>query len=208
MHTATFADHSLKEPWPTAPNAVPWPHARAQNPHQQRAPLLSNDLKDDLVALLPRLQRFARALTRSAQEADDLVQEACLRALDRAAQWDSTQPLDRWVFAIIRNTWISERRKAKVRLGQGHVPAEESGELVSRDTGEGHHAAAELNATLSALPEEFRTVLLIVSVEGYSYQEASTLLDVPLGTVMSRMHRARKALAGALAEPKGGNDEV
>ena len=171
-------------------------------PAVEEAPV-STDLKRDLIALLPRLRRFARALTRSVPEADDLVQEACLRALDRADQWDRTQPLDRWMFRITRNLWISEIRKRGVRLGQGHVPADETPELVTVDTGEAQMAATELQRRIAALPEELGAVLLTVSVEGYSYAEAAELFDIPVGTVMSRIHRARKTLARDLGASSG-----
>ncbi len=168
-----------------------------------REPIVSTDLKRDLIALLPRLRRFARTLTRSVAEADDLVQEACLRALSRADQWDPAQPLDRWMFRIARNLWVSEIRKRGVRVGQGQVPAEEAVELVSAETGEARFAARELHARIAALPEELAAVLLTVSVEGYSYAEAAELFDIPVGTVMSRIHRARKALAQDLAAQGG-----
>lgn len=164
---------------------------------------LAQDLKKDLIAMLPRLRRFARTMTRSVTEADDLVQEACLRALSRSDQWDPSQPLDRWVFRITRNLWISELRKRQVRLGQGHVPADETNELVSRDTGEESVVASQLKGKIAALPQDLSSVLLLVSVEGYSYAETAELLSVPIGTVMSRVHRARKLLAQELAQTEG-----
>lgn len=157
-------------------------------------------MKSELIAILPRLRRFARSMTRSVAEADDLVQDACLRALDKADQWDPAQPLDRWVFRIARNLWISEIRKQKVRMGQGQVPAEEASELISRETGEAAVAHGQLRAKIDALPRDLSMVLLAVSVEGYSYAEAAQLFDIPLGTVMSRVHRARKTLADGLSQ--------
>ncbi len=176
----------------------------ARSPHLKLAssrpePPMANDIRADLIALLPRLRRFARTLTRSVPEADDLVQDACLRAIDRAAQWDRSQPLDRWVFRITRNLWISEIRKRNVRTGTGQVPADESPELISMDTGEAGVAAQQLQQQIMALPGELSSVLLAVSVEGYSYAEAAELFDIPVGTVMSRIHRARKALATQIA---------
>lgn len=164
---------------------------------------VASEMKSELIAMLPRLRRFARSLTRSVTEADDLVQEACLRALSRSDQWDPAQPLDRWVFRITRNLWISEIRKRGVRMGQGQVPAEEASELVSPETGEHRVAATQLQAQIMALPEDLSAVLLAVSVEGYSYAEAADLFDMPIGTVMSRVHRARKTLAAALSESGG-----
>lgn len=171
-----------------------------------REVVLSIDLKRDLIALLPRLRRFARSLTRSVPEADDLVQEACLRALSRSDQWDPTQPLDRWMFRITRNLWISEIRKRSVRLGQGNVPADEAHELQTNETGEASVAANELRNQIAALPEELSAILLTVSVEGYSYAEAAELFDIPVGTVMSRVHRARKVLAKQIAQPQGASE--
>lgn len=162
---------------------------------------LARDYKKEIIALLPRLRRFALSLTRSAVEADELVQETCLQALGKIQNYDPTQPLDRWLFRVMRNLWISELRKRKVRLGEGLVPADESDELIAPETGEAGVAAGDLRGHIAALPAELSSVLLMVSVEGYSYAEAGELLDVPVGTVMSRMHRARKTLAARIVQP-------
>ena len=160
-------------------------------------------LKQDLIALLPRLRRFAFTIARSAADADDLVQEACIRALTRQDQWNPAQPLDRWVFRILRNVWIDEVRKRQVRTGQGQIPAEDASELISVDTGEARFAERELHKKITEMPDELGLVVLVVSVEGYSYKEAAELLDIPVGTVMSRLHRARKQLAQDMVEPLG-----
>ena len=160
-------------------------------------------LKQDLIALLPRLRRFAFTIARSAADADDLVQEACIRALTRQDQWNPAQPLDRWVFRILRNVWIDEVRKRQVRTGQGQIPAEDASELISVETGEARFAERELHRKITEMPDELGLVVLVVSVEGYSYKEAAELLDVPVGTVMSRLHRARKQLAQDMVEPLG-----
>ncbi|MEC8629070.1 MAG: RNA polymerase sigma factor [Pseudomonadota bacterium] len=160
-------------------------------------------LKQDLIALLPRLRRFAFTIARSAADADDLVQEACIRALTRQDQWNPAQPLDRWVFRILRNVWIDEVRKRQVRTGQGQIPAEDASELVSVETGEARFAERELHKKITEMPDELGLVVLVVSVEGYSYKEAAELLDIPVGTVMSRLHRARKQLAQDMLEPLG-----
>ncbi|MEM7289669.1 MAG: RNA polymerase sigma factor [Pseudomonadota bacterium] len=164
---------------------------------------LSTDLKRQLIAALPQLRRFARTLTRSVSDADDLVQEACLTALSKSHMWDPTKPLDRWMYRIVRNLWISEMRKQKVRQGHGQVLADETTELVTHESGETSVIHTQLRATIDALPSELSTILLLVSVEGYSYAEAADLLEIPVGTVMSRMHRARRVLAKQLEETKG-----
>ncbi len=184
--------------------ARPTPHRSRRDCEQPSDGIVSEDLKSALVGILPQLRRFARTLTRSATEADDLVQEACLRALAKGHLWDRSQPLDRWMFRLTRNLWIGEIRKRKVRLGEGHVPADESNELVSHETGEAAMSAKDIRSKIDALPSELSSVLLVVSVEGYSYAEAADLLDIPVGTVMSRLHRARKTLAGQLADGQGG----
>ena len=167
-----------------------WTPASKMPPH--------SPLRQDLVALLPRLRRFALALTRNPGEADDLVQDACAKALGNADSWDATQGLDRWVFRILRNQWISDLRKRQVRLGQGHVDASESDELQTHLTGEDALALTQLMGQLAALPSAYSSTLLLISVEGYTYQEAAELLNVPIGTIMSRLHRARQMLATQL----------
>ncbi len=162
-----------------------------------------SNISREMINLLPRIRRFARTLTRCDVEADDLVQDACLRALDRADQWDPAQPLDRWLFRITRNLWISELRKRTVRTGAGQVPIEDALELVCAETGEANVIASELRGCLRNLPAELSSVLLVVSVEGYSYAEAAEFFDIPIGTVMSRIHRARKLLRDRLVENGG-----
>lgn len=157
-------------------------------------------LRRDLVALLPRLRRFALSLTRNAADADDLVQDACLRAMSRAADWDAAQGLDRWVFRILRNAFISDTRRARTRQGQGQVDATEATELRTHITGEHDLAATQIMGRLAALPAGYAATLLLVAVEGYSYAEAAELLSIPPGTVMSRVSRARQMLAERLAD--------
>lgn len=156
-------------------------------------------LKSDLVKLLPRLRRYAMTLTGNPSEADELVQEVCLRALSRAHQWDTSQPLARWVFRITHNMWISETRKRKVRTGQGTVQANETVELKTITTGESTTIASEIGKTVLSLPPDLANTLLMVTVEGYSYKEAAAHFDVPIGTIMSRISRARSALRIKLA---------
>ncbi|MEO0542950.1 MAG: RNA polymerase sigma factor [Pseudomonadota bacterium] len=164
---------------------------------------MSEGLRKELIALLPRLRRFARTLTGSTHDADDLVQDVCLKALNNSESWDPTQPLDRWVFRIMRNHWVSEIRKRKVRFGEGQVLAEEANELVQKETAEDTLRGAQLRRQVEELPAELAVLLLAVSVEGYSYAEAAETFDIPIGTVMSRIHRARKTLAAQLNQQSG-----
>jgi len=154
--------------------------------------------KSDLIALLPRLSRFSRTLTRSQTDAEDLVQETCIKALARHAQWDPTQSLDGWVFRIARNHWFDELRKRRVRTGEGFVDAEEAAELSIEGNGEATLAMGDLMSQINALPPDLASVLLLVCAEGYSYKEVASLMDIPLGTVMSRVYRARKLLSESM----------
>lgn len=156
---------------------------------------MAEDIKSELILILPKLKRFAMVMTRSAPDADDLVQDACLRTIANADKWDREQPLDRWVFRIMRHLWIGEIRKRQVRMGNGQVAADSSDELVQTETAEHILAASQLKDQVAALPGELAGLLMTVSVEGYTYAEAATLFEIPVGTVMSRLHRARKILA-------------
>lgn len=151
-------------------------------------------LKVELVRLLPNLRRYALSLTKNPSDADELVQDTCFRALSRVDQWKPDQPLSGWLFRILHNAWISETRKRKVRIGQGNVDAEDTTELLTRTTGENHAMASNLYTEIAALPPQLSSTLLLVTVEGYSYKEAADVLNVPVGTVMSRISRARAHL--------------
>ncbi|MHA3913415.1 RNA polymerase sigma factor [Halovulum sp. GXIMD14793] len=158
----------------------------------------TEQFRREIIALLPRLRRFARTLTRDAADADDLAQDVCMKALSNRAQWDPDKPLDRWLFRITRNHWFSELRKRKVRTGEGVVDAAETGELQVEAQDETKVLMGEVNAGIAALPSELSSVLMLVCAEGYSYREVADLMEIPIGTVMSRIHRARKTLADGL----------
>ncbi len=162
-----------------------------------------NQFRDDMIALLPRLRRFALSLTRSGPDADDLLQDACATALQKWEQYDPAQPLDRWLFRVLRNLWISEVRKRKVRLGQGQVPADEAPELRVEDTAAEKLAAQQVRGRVENLPDDLSQPLMLVCAEGYSYREVSDLLGIPIGTVMSRIHRARKTLITGMTALEG-----
>lgn len=151
-------------------------------------------IRKDLTQMLPRLRRFARTLTRDIPDADDLVQTSCIRAIERSHQYDPSQPLDRWMFRLMRNVWISELRKRKVRIGTGQVEASQSPELYTEIGGAEQTYGNEIIAMIMRLPSGLASTLLLVSVEGHSYREAAEILDVPVGTIMSRMSTARQRL--------------
>ncbi|GAB3785928.1 RNA polymerase sigma factor [Dyella agri] len=159
----------------------------------------SDAVREGLVALLPRLRRLARALAGQVADADDLVQVVLERALARSAQWRPDATLDKWVFAIARNAWRDELR-ARGRA-QHLFAAEEAGEAVADGAATLPAQQLELTQALSALPPDHREVVALVLVEGLSYDEAAVLLEVPVGTITSRLARARAALQAHL-----GND--
>jgi RNA polymerase sigma-70 factor (ECF subfamily) len=151
----------------------------------------------ELVASLPRLRRFALSLARHPADADDLVQMTCERAITSQARRDPAQSLMPWLYAMARNLWISETRKVRVRLGAGTEPADEAAALIAPG-GEEATRARQVIARIMALPEGMASVLLLVSVEGHSYAEAAAILDIPAGTVMSRLSAARGRLRADL----------
>jgi RNA polymerase sigma-70 factor (ECF subfamily) len=156
------------------------------------------ELREELVALLPRLRRFARALARDAHDADDLVQIALERALTRAAQLRPDAPLSSWMFGIVRNAWLDELR-ARGRRARLFAPAESA----ERSGASSQGAPADLLAVqeaLSRLPEEQRAAVALVLIEGLSYKEAAHVMEVPIGTLTSRLARGREALQAMLGE--------
>ena len=162
-----------------------------------------NGLEREIVGLLPRLRRFARALAHAPADADDLVQLTVERALTRRDQWRAGTRLDSWMFRIMKNAWIDETR-ARSRQGGLFAPAE-AGERVGDDGAgamEARLAAAEVERAMARLPADQRVAVALVLVEGLSYQEAADVLEIPAGTLTSRLVRGRMALMADLAEAR------
>ena len=154
---------------------------------------------EDLVALLPRLRRFALSLAGSAAEAEDLLQAACERALRAREQWMPGTRLDSWVYRIMQNLWIDTIRKRRTEgvpqpIDGAFDVAGEDGRRVT----EASMTLEEVRGAIARLPEEQRTVLRLVCTEERSYDETARSLGIPIGTVMSRLARARRNLATAL----------
>lgn len=151
-------------------------------------------IKHEMVGLIPRLRRFALGLTRNSSEADDMVQMALERALTRLDQYQSNTRLDSWLFRIVQTVWLDARRR-QARQGE-HIGAEALDNLGEPGSGGAENAVLrqDLSEALASLNEDSRVLVLLVLVEGYSYLEASAQLDIPIGTVMSRLARARKQL--------------
>ena len=152
---------------------------------------------------IPRLRRYARYLARDVEQADDLVQEALVRAIGGIDRWVPGTNLRAWLFAILRNAFISELRRA------GHAPieapvADEHPAHASLGNQEVRVQVLELGRALDLLAGEHREVLLLVAVEGMKYEEAADVLGVPVGTVRSRLSRARIALRELLEDETHG----
>lgn len=152
------------------------------------------DLRTALVALEPRLRRFAYGLTGSQEESADLVQSAYERALGRLEQWKVGSRLDSWMYRIVQTIWFNRLNSQAVRnrylVQSDRADPGYRGDLQI----ESHITLERVREQLLRLPEEQRAVLLLVAVEGLSYKEASAVLEVPIGTITSRLARARSSL--------------
>jgi len=155
--------------------------------------------ENEMLALLPRLRRFARALARDAADADDLCQITIEKALLARGSWQPGTRLDSWMYRIMRNAWIDTAR-ARGRASETFVDAE-VGAAVGGDGGaEARVALGEVEAAMRRLPDEQREAVALVLVEGLAYKEAAEVLDIPMGTLTSRLVRGRQALMLDLGE--------
>ena len=160
-----------------------------------------DEFAEALAALLPRLRRFAFALSRHPADADDLAALAIERALRSRAQFASGTRLDSWLFRITRNLWIDEARSRQRRAVWEAPP--EAGEQQGFDGAAAIERSAELAEVMRAmgtLPDEQREVVALIMIEGLGYREAAELLGQPIGTVSSRLVRGRNALLAALGQ--------
>lgn len=155
-------------------------------------------MHEALLEVLPRVRRFACSLTGNRDDGDDLLQSTVERVLDRGVP-DGVD-LTPWMFRVCRNLWIDEIRSRTVRRDAASRPELSAGSVVSgEDVALGEVTLREVDEAMLELPEEQRAVLALVAIEGLSYREAAEVLDTPIGTVMSRLARARAALAKRFA---------
>ena len=163
----------------------------------------TDTIRTQIVALLPRLRRFALSLTGNPADADDLVQDAVERALRHLHQWESGTRLDSWMFRIARNLFIDAKRSAIRRrrvLDDGEGDPIEAGFDGVRAV-EASLTWRETCAALARLPEEQRSAIALVLIDGMSYRDAASVLGVPVGTLTSRLARGRDALAELMLGP-------
>ena len=169
---------------------------RAQNNTQPR----EEALRQEIVSFLPKLRRFARSLAKDPDKADDLVQAACERALGRLAHVREGTRLDSWLYRIIYTRWIDKMRRGKTRAAKLVVLADAHKTIEGgKEVGDYLDTALDIQKAFDTLPAEHQAAIVLVSVEGYSYDEAASVLNVPVGTVASRVARARSMLGKLLA---------
>jgi RNA polymerase sigma-70 factor, ECF subfamily len=170
---------------------------------------MTDDFRQRIVELLPRLRRFSLSLTGDQDRADDLVQEACVRAMAHAEQWQAGTRLDSWMYRIAQNIWFDKLRATKVR---GEViDIEAYTHLVGsdgRDIIESRQKLAAVSGRIAELPQDQQILIGLICMDGLSYKQAAEALGVPIGTVMSRLARARASLHEVIDAPNAPTQQV
>jgi len=169
-----------------------------------RAAIGQDGLSGDLGDLLPRLWRFALRLAGDRRDAEDLVQRACGRALERQHPLQPGTSTLSWMFSIVHSVWLNELRARQIRSHGNMQWSEELVEPVADSRArnpETHTLHQQIISSVERLPDAQRSVMLLVAVEGLSYHEAATVLDMPVGTVMSRVVGARLTIGESLGMP-------
>ncbi len=156
----------------------------------------------ELVGLLPQLRRFALALAGNRDAADDLVQSAVERALRKWESFEKERALSSWMYKLMQNLWFDMRRSAAAGPTYMEQVPDTIGE-DGRDVAEAHDELQVVSQAFASLPEDQRAVMALVVLDGFSYAHAAETLGVPIGTVMSRLSRARAALASLTRRDSG-----
>jgi RNA polymerase sigma-70 factor (ECF subfamily) len=170
--------------------------------HSTMAAGIHDPVMQGIAAELPRLWRYGLVLSGNRDTAEELVQATCVRAIERAHQFQPGTRLDRWLIAILHSIWLNEIRSRKVRQGQGLVDADAVLVFDGMKETETNILAAQVLREVQGLPEVQRETVYLVYVEGLTYREAAETLAIPIGTVMSRLAAARAKLAGLGTEAK------
>ncbi len=150
-------------------------------------------MKKELTALMPMLRRFAYSLTGSPHDADDLLQNTIERLLSKGVPEDVE--LAKWAFRVCRNIWIDEYRARKIRNNAAQLPELEEPTVDGENVIYNEITLGEVNNAMNKLPDDQRSIIALVAVQGMSYKEVADTLSIPMGTVMSRLARARVALS-------------
>ncbi len=175
-------------------------------PALQGAPAAADGLpQPELIAAIPRLRRYARVLTGNPTCADDLVQDTLVRAWEKRRLWQSGSDLRAWLFTIMHNVYVNQLAHARREAGNLSLDAEGTCAAVEQLPTNGnqldHIELLELVQRMSRLPAAHREMLLLAAVEELRYDEIAWVLAIPVGTVMSRLSRARAKLRRMAAEP-------
>ncbi len=164
---------------------------------------MTQALQEEMLSLMPRLRRFALSLTGSGADADDLLQTTYEKAISGIASWEEGTRLDAWMFKIARNSFLNQMRAGAVRRNAApRLAAEQPSNHDGARLAEDRLTLEAVRGLIDRLPEEQRSILLLVAVEGLSYQEVAGMMELPAGTVASRLGRARQTLRDWL----GGRD--
>ena len=160
------------------------------------------EVRAGLVSHLARLWRYGLVLSGRRDVAEDLVQATCVRALERSRQFAVGSRLDRWLFSILRSIWLNEVRSRRIRQGEGLVDAETALVVEGAKEIETNILARQVLRHVQMLPQAQRETLFLTYVEGLTYRDTAVMLDVPIGTVMSRLAAARETLSKLNAAPE------
>jgi RNA polymerase sigma-70 factor, ECF subfamily len=163
--------------------------------------MTTDEFRDDLTALLPRLWRYAMVKCRNPDRASDLVQATCERALSRSHQFQAGTRLDAWTITIMQSIWKNDLRRDSIRRGAGFVDAEDAGLVDTRESAEGKIFLSQVLQAVDTLPEAQKDAVYLVYVQGLSYEEAAAALDIPTGTLTSRLVRGRTKIAELINTP-------
>ena len=170
---------------------------------------VSKELRDELLSVIPNLRAFALSLARTGDRADDLVQETLMKAWNKFDTFEEGTNLKAWLFTIMRNEFYSQMRKRgrEVQDSEGVFAAQ----LATHPEQQGHMDLADFRTALEALPDDQREALMLIGANGFSYEEAAAIAGVAVGTIKSRVSRARTRLVKDLAlsdEGEFGPDDI
>jgi RNA polymerase sigma-70 factor (ECF subfamily) len=159
-------------------------------------------MKNQIIALVPMIRRFAYSLTGNQHDADDLLQNTIERILTKGVP--ENVELNKWMFRVCRNLWIDEYRSRKVRQTAAKSPELTENQIVNEEKQQNDKISLQqVNNAMDVLPHEQRSILSLVAIQGMSYKEVSETLEIPIGTVMSRLSRARISLSQCLNNSTG-----
>ena len=170
---------------------------------------MKEDVRQRMIEFLPRLRRFAFSLTSDWDQSEDLVQDTYVRALSKIDQWQTGTSLESWLFRIAQNLWKDGLKAKKVRGNTTDIGAVQ--DLIGTDGRSNMESRLTLNAVtkmIEQLPADQRVLIALVCIDGLSYREAADVLETPIGTVMSRLCRARQSLYSMINEKSPGSEST